>query len=251
LKGNQGEHFFEVIPMKKQNLLAWFIGVCAGLGGLVASAQTILPYGDSVTTFGANPESSYRYWLYEKLSNAGLNFAIIGTHWGVDIGAPANSWPQEWYSGHLGWTSGDAANPSNLKPVAGKAPNIVLLDFGSNDILAGMDLGTTTTNLETIIQAFAAANSGVTILLAVPTGFVTDPTLPAKARSHQKSQQSKLAGVVNKVAATENKAGIRVIKVNLFSGFNPKKDTIDGAHPNVQGEQKIANKYFQALKKIL
>jgi acyl-CoA thioesterase-1 len=238
--------------MKKQKFVAWFMGACAGLGGLAAHAQTILPYGDSVTTFGANPQSSYRYWLYQKLSDAGLNFAIIGTRSGVENGTPANSWPEEGYSGHEGWTSSDAAFSSNLKSVAGKAPDIVLLDFGSNDILQGMDLNTTTvTNLETIIQAFAAANGNVTILLAVPTGFVTDPTLPAKARSHQKSQQSKLSSVVNKVAAAEKKAGVRVIKVNLFGGFNPKKDTVDGAHPNVQGEQKIADKYFKALKKIL
>jgi lysophospholipase L1-like esterase len=216
-----------------------------------SGAQTILPYGDSVTTFGADPESSYRYWLWKDLSDAGFNFSIIGTRSGVENGSPANSWPQEAYSGHEGWTSSDAALSANLSPVARKAPNIVLLDFGSNDILAGIDLSTTEANLETIIQAFAAANPSVTILLAVPTGFVTDPGLPARERSKERGQQSKLAGVVSRVASTEKKTGINVIKVNLFGGFNPQKDTVDGAHPNVQGEQKIARKYFQALRKTL
>jgi len=223
-----------------------------GVGAFAAGAQTILPYGDSVTTFGANPESSYRYWLYQDLTDAGFSFLFVGTRNGVENGAPANSWPQEAYSGHEGWTSSDAANPANLNPVVGKAPDIVILDFGSNDILAGIDLRTTTaTNLETIIQAFAAAKPSVTILIAAPTGFVVDPTLSSRQRSQQKSQQSKLAGVIGKVVKAENKAGIRVIKVNQMGGFNPRKDTIDGAHPNVQGEQKIANKYFQVLRRIL
>jgi lysophospholipase L1-like esterase len=226
--------------------------MCAGFGALAAGSQTILPYGDSVTTFGANPQSSYRYWLYQDLTGAGLSFQIIGTRRGVENGSPANSWPQEAYSGHEGWTSQDAADPANLNPVASLAPDVVILDFGSNDILQGFDLNTTTeSNLETIIQAFAAANSGVTILIAVPTGFVVDPSLTSRQKSQQKSQQSKLASVISKVVKAETKAGVRVIKVNQMSGFNPKKDTIDGAHPNVQGEQKIANKYFQVLKKIL
>lgn len=238
--------------MKIQSLFGWLVGMYVGVGAFAAGAQTILPYGDSVTTFGANPESSYRYWLYQDLTDAGFSFQFIGTRTGVENGSPANSWPQEAYSGHEGWTSSDAANPANLNPVAGKAPDIVILDFGSNDILAGIDLKTTTaTNLETIIQAFATANPSVTILIAVPTGFVVDPSLPRKQRGQQRSQQSRLAGVVSKVAKAENKAGIRVIKVNQMSGFNPRRNTVDGAHPNVVGEQKIANKYFQALRRIL
>jgi lysophospholipase L1-like esterase len=246
-----GEPHGHVVALMKKKIGGLVLSVCLGLGTIAAGAQTILPYGDSVTTFGADPESSYRYWLWKNLSDAGFNFAIIGTRNGVENGSPANSWPQEGYSGHEGWTSSDAADPTNLNPVARKAPDFVLLDFGANDILAGIDLSTTESNLEAIIQAFAAAKPSVTILLAVPTGFVTDPELGAKQRSQEKSQQSKLAGVISRVAFAEKQAGINVIKVNLFAGFNPRKDTVDGAHPNVRGEQKIAKKYFQVLSKIL
>jgi acyl-CoA thioesterase I len=224
---------------------------CVALCTFAALGQTILPYGDSVTTFGADPQSSYRYWLWKDLSDAGFNFAIIGTRNGVENGSPANSWPEEAYSGHEGWTSSDAALSANLNPVVRKTPDIVLLDFGSNDILAGFDLSTTETNLETIIEAFAAANPNVTILIAAPTGFVPDPGLSSKDRSQERAQQSKLAGVAGRVASVEKKAGINVIRVNLFGGFSPTRDTVDGAHPNVQGEQKIAKRYFQALRKVL
>jgi lysophospholipase L1-like esterase len=222
------------------------------LGSVEADAQTILPYGDSVTTFGADPESSYRYWLYKDLTDAGFNFSIIGTRSGVEDGAPANPWPEEGYSGHEGWSSVDASDPANLNPVVALSPDIVLLDFGSNDILQGLDLtATTEVNLETIIQAFANQNSSVTILIAKPTGFVPDPAASKQEQRREKSQQSKLAGIVGRVAKTEKKAGINVIAVDQKGGFNVKRNTIDGSHPNVLGEQKIANKYFKALKKIL
>jgi len=235
----------------KEKIRGLLFGLCVTLCAFVARGQTILPYGDSVTTFGSNPQSSYRYWLWKDLSDAGFNFAIIGTRTGVENGSPANSWPQEAYSGHEGWTSSDAASAANLNPVVRKAPDIVLLDFGSNDILAGIDLNTTQTNLETIIEAFAAVNPYVTILIAAPTGFVTDPGLSSRERSQERGQQSKLAGVVGRVASVERKAGINVIRVNLFGGFSPTRDTVDGAHPNVQGEQKIAKRYFQVLRKVL
>jgi lysophospholipase L1-like esterase len=56
---------------------------------------------------------------------------------------------------------------------------------------------------------------------------------------------------VAKAAADERRAGVHVVLVNLHGGFNARKDTKDGTHPNVRGEQKIANKYFQALRRVL
>ena len=60
-----------------------------------------------------------------------------------------------------------------------------------------------------------------------------------------------LAALVGRVAKTEKKAGVNVIAVNQFGGFNARTDTKDGTHPNVRGEQKIARKYFSALRPIL
>lgn len=238
--------------MKKQNFAGLLVGLCLCAAPIVSRAQTILPYGDSVTTFGADPESSYRYWLYQDLTDAGLSFNIIGTRSGVEDGTPANSWPEEEYSGHEGWTSSDAVFSDNLNPVVALNPDIVLLDFGSNDILEGFDLSTTTAaNLQAIIEAFAAQNPNVIILIAKPTGFVPESDASKEEQHREKSQQSKLTSVVNKVANLEKKAGRHVVVVNLYGGFNARKDTIDGAHPNVKGEQMIANKYFKALKKVL
>jgi acyl-CoA thioesterase-1 len=237
--------------MKRQIPAVLFASACIGLASFTLDAQQpvrILPYGDSVTSFGTAPESSYRYWLFVDLTNAGFqfdtDFIFVGTTSGTEDGPPANDWPAEEYSGAGGQTSEDAANDS-AGIASATQPDAVLLDFGSNDVIGNVLPGVTETNLETSIQAFAAANPNVVIFLAVPTGFEPDPS----AEKQQKSGQSKLAGVINKVAKAEKAAGVRVITVNLFGGFNWKSDTKDGTHPNVKGEQLIAKRFFQAIVK--
>jgi hypothetical protein len=238
--------------MNKQIFVTALASLCLSFAASTVQAQTIAPYGDSVTTFGASPESSYRYWLYKYLTDAGLSCNYIGTKSGVEDGAPANSWPDEAFSGHEGWTSMDAVYAPNLNPVVGMTPDIVILDFGSNDILNDFSLSETTgPNLKAIIQAFAAQNANVIILIAKPTPFRPDPSLSSRERSLQRRKQSKLCSIVARVAQAEHRAGVHVIAVNQFAGFNVQKDTIDGSHPNVRGEQMIARKYYTVLKRIL
>jgi lysophospholipase L1-like esterase len=241
--------------MKKRNLAVLIGSGLLSFGCLTGLAQAnhvnIMPFGDSVTSRGSNPESSYRYWLWTDLQNAGFNnFDFIGRQNGVEGGAPANDWPDEEYEGGDGLTSADAAN---IAPAAaGEGADIVLLDFGSNDISpAGIPLDQTINNLQTVIETFANQNPNIIILIAKPTPFAPDPSSPPDQQRLQKKQQSQLAGMIGKLAKTEKKAGIDVIAVNQFGGFSVKKDTIDGSHPDVSGEQKIAKKYFAQLKKIL
>jgi lysophospholipase L1-like esterase len=242
--------------MKEQNFAGLFAGLCLCAAPLVAQAQvTIMPMGDSVTARGSFPESSYRYWLYTDLTNAGFDVVFSGNQNGVSDGSPANTWPQERYEG--GGTGGDAWTSNdgvNAAPSAARTtPDILILDLGSNDILQpdGFDPGTTETNLETIIDDFAAANPNIIVLLARPTPFEVDPSATPQQQREERQGQSKLASLMSKVASVEKKAGVNVIVVNQFGGFNVRTDTKDGTHPNVAGEQKIASRYFQELRRIL
>lgn len=239
-----------------KGLVAGFC-VCSALA-LTARAQVntvkIMPMGDSVTARGSSPESSYRYWLWKDLQDAGFdNFVFLGNQNGVSDGAPANPWPQERYEGggpsNDAWTS---ANGVNAAPSAAQStPDFLILDLGSNDIINDIDPATTQANLQNIIETFAAANPNIIILLAKPTPFAVDPTATSKEKSQERRQQSQLAGMAAKVGKAEKKAGIQVIVVNQFGGYNVKGDTKDGTHPNIRGEQKIARKYFTVLKKYM
>jgi lysophospholipase L1-like esterase len=233
--------------MKKLNLLVLIAGACVCLASFTAGAVNIMPMGDSVTARGGSPESSYRYWLYTYLINAGYqNINFVGNQNGVSDGPPENSNFDQHYEGGAtpgpdAWTSQDGVDA--ISNANSHSPDIVLLDLGSNDFNSGDDmtavLATIKVNLEQIIEGLRAANSGVIILLAEPTPWVT-------SAKDEKKFQSALKGLVSQVAKEEG-----VIKVNLFGGFSAKNDTKDGTHPNVRGEQKIAKKYFSALKKVL
>jgi hypothetical protein len=125
-------------PMKKQNFTGLFVGLCLCAAPLISQAQIkIMPFGDSVTSRGASPESSYRYWLWKDLTDAGFTdqqFVFIGNQNGVSDGAPLNDWPMEAYAGGDGLTSADAAGMAPGLATFDNGPDIVLLDFGSNDI---------------------------------------------------------------------------------------------------------------------
>jgi acyl-CoA thioesterase-1 len=242
--------------MKKQILALVSAGACIGLGCFSANAQLkILPYGDSVTTFGSAPESSYRYWLYTDLTDAGFvfqqDFVFVGTESGTQDGPPQNDWPAEEFSGDEGESSGGAAGGEAANVAAATQPDVVLLDFGSNDYDASQSvkdtLAQTRANLDAIIQAFAAQNPNVVILLARPTPWLVTSDSPPGTRQFM----SGLSGAVAKAAADQRRAGVNVVLVNVRGGFNVRKNTKDGSHPNVVGEQKIANKYFQSLRRFL
>jgi acyl-CoA thioesterase-1 len=243
--------FSTMALMKKQKFAGLIVGLCMGAAPLVGHAQVnhvnIMPFGDSVTAFGSDPESSYRYWLWQKLQTAGFNnIDFIGHSSGVADGAPAQTdFDQNYEGGGNDWTSLTALNDADT---AGSLnPDIVLLDFGSNDFGEGWETAkasATRTNLDQVIETLRAHNPNVIVVLAKPTGWVTSD----KA---EKKFQSALIGAVAKAAQDEKKAGAKIVLVGLHGGFNPKKDTKDGTHPNVRGEQMIANKYFEALKKIL
>ncbi len=152
---------------------------------------------------------------------------------------------RDYEGGGNDWTSltalddTDAANNLN--------PDIVLLDFGSNDFDEGWETADASATGKTYIKSlrsFALTIRMSSCFSQKPTGWVTTD----KA---EKKFQSILQGAIAKAAKDEKKAGANVVLVGLHGGFNAQKDTKDGTHPNVRGEQKIADKYFNALKKIL
>src|SRR5215469_1045506 len=191
--------------MKKQNVFAMlFAGACLCVATTTARAQNIniMPMGDSVTARGGAPESSYRYWLFVDLTNAGYSeseFTFVGSttgNGGASDGPPANSWPDEAYEGGStpgpdAWTTqtgiSDAPGAAGILNSGGPSGTIVLLDLGANDLNEGVPLKTNLleveTNLEAIIQTFAAANPSTVILLADPTGAQTTDPLAKKYMS--------------------------------------------------------------------
>lgn len=199
-----------------------------------------MPFGDSITAFGASPQSSYRYWLYVDLINAGFTgFNFVGNQNGVADGSPSNSWPDEQYEGGSGDDSITTADGVGLaQSAASPSVDVVLLELGANDPANGITPAQSATNLEQIIQTFAIANPAVVVLVATPPRDANQPH----------GNIAREDAIIGKVVHTEKKAGVNVIQVSL-AGYSPKADTSDGTHPNPKGEQYIAKQFFNAMKK--
>lgn len=202
----------------------------------------ILPLGDSIT-HGSRRLKSYRYALWIKLTDAGMRFDFVGSMKTNFRGNPA--WPTHRgrsfdpdHEGHWGWKADQIlkALPHWLNRYT---PDVVLLHLGTNDAVRGESTESTVRELRMIIRTLRRDNPKVIVLLA--------ELIPVDDRVNRRIQE--LNEAIRALAADMNTTGSPVAAVNHHSGFDPKTDlSRDRIHPNARGEEKMARRWFAALK---
>ena len=117
----------------------------------------------------------------------------------------------------------------------------MLIHLGNNDLTHGQSLESTIEEIRQLIQRIRAVNPRVKLLIAqiIPCGN------PARIQQLNK----RIGNLVRRTNTQESP----IVVVDQFRGFNPKAgaDTYDGCHPSEVGEQKMASRWFAALKKVL
>lgn len=198
-----------------------------------------MPLGDSITQGNSN-HNSYRRLLWLNLRQANYNVDFVGsTRENFEGTSPLSDFDQD-HEGHWGWPADEI-----LKQIDGwvrtSQPDIVLIHLGTNDINQGQSLTSTIEELRRLIKILRRINPRVKVLIAqlIPCGD------EAKIRQFNR--------LIMNLARSTNTRRAPVIVVDQFSGFNAKAgfDTYDGCHPNEAGEEKIASRWFAALKKVL
>ena len=208
----------------------------------------ILPLGDSITHADSS-HYSYRYKLWKKLIDSGIEFDFIGSMNTNSGGNPV--WPQykglsfdQNHEGHSGWRAEELlyGRPSN--PELGDltdwlkiyTPDIVLLHIGTNDLGAGQSYSSTANEIKLIIDTIRMDNQDVTILLAkiIPRNYTYNNIIAFNEYIEPIAQEKKLPNSP-------------VIVVDQWTGFSYEEDTYDGTHPNTSGEEKMAEKWFQTI----
>ena len=208
----------------------------------------ILPLGDSITQ-GETGRDSYRFSLNQKLLAAGYQFDFVGS---MNQTADCNSLVAENFDtdheGHWGWRIDDIIKGRQTRCygtgkladwLANYMPDLVLIHLGTNDVFQGSSVDSSIAELKQVVQILRQKNPQVAIFLAqlIPT---SDPGVnQAIAELNQA-----IAVLVNETDLADSP----VILVSQNSDFNPASDTYDGVHPNSQGEQKIAQKWFDAIE---
>lgn len=211
---------------------------CTPTAQVDGAGVRIMPLGDSITQADRN-HNSYRRPLWLELRAAGYDVNFVGSTRSNYLGnAPKADFDQD-HEGHWGWQVDEVLTQIDRWSQAAK-PDIVLIHLGTNDILRGQSFESTIAELKELIQRLRQQNPRLKILLAQLI-----PSSGSEALTQQFNQQ------VAALARSTNSQSSPIILVDQFSGFDAKQDTYDGLHPNESGEQKMANRWFQALQKVL
>jgi lysophospholipase L1-like esterase len=200
----------------------------------------IMPLGDSITQANGN-HNSYRRPLWFKLREAGYTVNFVGSTRSHLFGnAPNPDFDQD-HEGHWGWRVDEILREIETWTRAAK-PDIVLIHLGTNDVLGGESLDSTIEESRQLITKMRQQNPRLKILLAqlIPASGAE----PLIQRFNQR---------IVPLARSLNTSNSPIWVVDQFSGFDPTvgKDTYDGLHPTAVGEQKIADRWFEALRKVL
>lgn len=201
-------------------------------------AIRVMPLGNSITQGYSN---SYRRPLWIALQEAGIKVDFVGSMSHGYSGQDEYDDYDPDHEGHWGWFSDEALGRIDEWAI-GNDPDVVLIHLGTNDIGSGQQVAQTVHEIEQIIDRLRAHNSGVHIILAAIIPVDHAPTSRRIAEFNQH---------LSNLARDLNSTPSRVLLVDQFAGFDPAVDTYDGIHPNEQGNEKMAAKWFAAMKSLL
>lgn len=204
-----------------------------------ASSLRIMPMGDSITQ-GDDPGTTYRTYLYDKMVAAGYSFDFVGpnkTSSPVDGDhAGLGGWEAAQISGVYGapwWVNNDLPQGIGTYLLAYQ-PDIILLHVGTNDILRNKPapngrLRELLTRIYNILP-----NVRVIVAQIVNNG---NPATPGYNSS------------IPAVVSDFTNAGRKIEAVDMFNATSYPADFPDNTHPNATGQNKMADVWFNALKK--
>ncbi len=229
-------------------LIAAFTG-CSGGGGseisetetpppATAQAVRILPLGDSITA-APGGEASYRYWLHQQLTAAGVVFDFVGSQHGVHDGSPKFPDFDQDHEGHWSRRADEILARTEEWTLAAQ-PDIVLIHIGTNDIFQGQSAESTAGEVGEIINTIRRVTPDARIVLSL--------VIPSTDRPERLADFNNL---LPGVAASHSTAGNPILVVDQYTGFNARTDTVDGVHPNASGENKIAANFLAAILQLL
>lgn len=212
----------------------------------------IVCIGDSITQGGKRDrmEYTYRWPLFGKLIDAGVKFDFIGSKQkGLHEDA---TWPADYQSvpfdpDHEGVYGIKTQAALDRLPAAMEqwpaAPDIALIHLGFNDQKAPDPIVAVQKPLREMISLLRAKNPKMIIFLG-------------QIGLNQSPEADRIQAAVSDLCNELNTPESPVLAVNHFEGWNenpksPDSDTFDWAHPNPQGQEKMATHWFAVMKPYL
>jgi acetyl esterase/lipase len=210
-----------------------FFGLIAVLFSQIVFAQTkILCLGDSITE-GAPTFQVYRPLLAKKLSDAHLAAAFVG---------PKQDKEGLRHAGYGGFSI-EAVSARYQSFHAEYPADILLIHSGHNHSVEEKPIPGILHSTESIIAQARQDNPRVIVLLA---------KVIASGKLPKYEYIPALNEAIEALGKRLNQPAQPVLVVDQADGFDWRTDTIqDLVHPNAAGAEKMAEKWFQALKPLL
>lgn len=197
----------------------------------------IIAIGDSITQGGSKPnEFTYRLPLSIMLKNAGYDIEFVGTqHSGLD---KSFKWPPGFDNVHEGYYGKPATYVAeqlkvNLTKIS--APDLALIHLGASGIHYRNKTKPVFKPMHSIITELRKKNPKVRVL-------ITEFHLHG-----YKAWYLRMNLIL--FAKYESTAESPVYSVPDHVDFS-ENDTIDGMHPNLSGQEKMAKAWFNSINKI-
>jgi len=200
----------------------------------------IVPLGNSITQGNISYQgaNSYRRNLWHKLNNADYNVDFVGS---LDTDNNGRTFPDATFDhdheGHWGWRA-DEILADLTDWLTGYTPDVALIHLGSNDAIQANTVASTLDEIEDIIGILRNDNSRIVIFLS--------RILPLENADWNEKVEGINAGLVN-LASNLDEAQSRIILVDQNSGWSTADHTYDGVHPNLAGEERMAQRWFNAF----
>lgn len=222
-----------------------------GAGLAHAEPLKILCIGDSITQgngYNFKEEFTYRLPLQQKLTEAGIDYDFIGSQTkGLH---PGKTWPdvapgKPFDPGHEGYygkkTAFVVGKVKEVLPTL-PAPDVVLIDLGTNDQESKDLTADIVTPLEDLVKELRTKNPSVKIFLGqLALNYNSSGKRPVDISARLAELATHLNTADSPVVAVKHGKGW------LENPGDPATDTYDWVHPNPQGQEKMATKWFNAM----
>lgn len=212
--------------------LILLLGLCGGMPvAMAAEPVRVMAVGDSITE-GGKTFATYLVPLARRLKDAGYAVEFVGSRGEAGLR----------HEGYGGKTVEFLAEQVPAHFAATPAA-VVLLHAGHNHFSEQRPVPGIIAATEKLISSFRRVNPRVTVLLAqvIPSG---------KLPKYDYIPELNVA--LAALASRLNSADQPVRLVNQADGFDWHTDTIDDhVHPNAAGAEKMATRWFDALRHVL
>jgi acyl-CoA thioesterase I len=192
--------------------------VFIALQNAVASARTILVFGDSLSAaYGIRPEQGWVALLTQRLQAQGYGYQIVNAS--------------------VSGETSDGGLQRLPRALQLHPPVLVILELGANDGLRGLPVSATRENLGRMVQLSQAAGARVLLVgIRLPPNYGPRYT-------------QEFASIFPELA---NQYHLPLVPFLLEKvALDPVRMQVDGLHPNAQGEPQILDTVWPYLKPLL